>query len=68
MGASNAIVYELDPRPPEPTGILDHNGNMVFREYAEKPPIGFVTPPELAPLYECDPEVDYFYTTVTGDV
>lgn len=56
------IITEVDEKEPEPTGLLDSRGIPILRIPYEKPPIGFVCPPEFQYLFQTDPETDYYYS------
>lgn len=59
---SIAVIEEDQPEPTD-TGLLDSDGKPIYRIPVEKPPIGFITDPDLAELYNCDPSVDFYYST-----
>lgn len=59
---SIAVIEEDSPEPVN-IGILDSYGKPIYRIPVEKPPIGFVTPPEYADLYETNTETDFYYST-----
>lgn len=56
-------VIEEDQPEPVMTGILDSWGNPIYRIPVDKPPIGFITPPEFQELFNHDTQTDYYYST-----
>ena len=56
-------MIEEDQPEPLNTGLLDSYGNPIYKLSVDKPPIGFITPPECAELYEYNTETDFFYST-----
>lgn len=63
MIPKSETIIEKDSKPSEFTGILDSNGDPIYRRPVMRPPIGFVTPKQFQSLYEADPSVHTFFTT-----
>lgn len=66
-GFASIVVIEEDQPEPHNTGLLDSYGQPIYRIPVDKPPIGFITPPEFAQLYTLDPQEDFYYSTDEHD-
>lgn len=60
-------VHEIEPKPPERTGLLDSKGRAIYRQFPPRPTIGFGGPEDEAELYDLDPEADYALVLADGE-